>query len=365
MKSIKINFKTGIRRAALFVISGKRVKATVVLTFMLMLVSLITSCWNKQEHEVTAPKTPVYIVSGIARDRDSGDILSGIRVVLSAVSLIYEYDFTSASDTTDQTGYYEFLDITPGMYQIKAYRDGFPVNDNSLVVEHKDKTFDINLPKPLIAKTFYGPPKYKVFSGICWRYSEVLAGVYFYYHRGASSIYVGNFADDFQLLGRYDLIIENPEFHGLAYLGSYWAAGGTDEAPKIYSIDPAKGNIDGITDIDYSVVDLTSDGNSLWGTASVGKIIQFGEHPSVVSSIYNTEIVNPAGIAWDGNNIWTSDSLDGMVFKNDRDISIIESYRTFFWDNALKEYRPLNLVYLTFDPSGTLWGSDGVSIYKF
>lgn len=63
------------------------------------------------------------------------------------------------------------------MYQITAFRDGLPVYDKPLVVEHKEKVFDVDMPKVLIAKMDYGPPKYKAFSGICWKYSEVLAGV--------------------------------------------------------------------------------------------------------------------------------------------------------------------------------------------
>ena len=364
--------KTGTEEIAVRVISPP----ILVILLALTIGFVADGCWKKQKHEITAPETPVYTVFGTVRDRDTGVIMRSVEVVLSAAELVYDYDFVSAADTTDQTGRYEFEEmISPGMYQLTVFREGFPVFDKQVVVEHKDKECDIDMPMPLVAKFDYPYSAYPVcygfrgFQGIYWRYSQALAGITFYkpdkYTAGGTAVIVGNFAGGFELVGQAKYIRDNPEFHGLAYLSNYWAAWDSGATSKIVSIDPARGNIDGETDVQYRIVDLTSDSTSLWGTAEIGKIVQFGQHPSVVVQVYDTEIGNPGGIAWDGKYIWTSDNIEGMVFKHGSDLSVVESYKSFYWDSFAAEYRPLSLTYLAFDTKGNLWGGDGPSLYEF
>ena len=108
---------------------------------------------------------------------DSGENMAGIIINIIPVDMIYDYDFTGASDTTDAKGQFEFAEITPGSYQLQCIRNSFAVLDENLVVEHADKQTQIALPKPIIARTSYGPPHYPSLQGIVWKNSDTFAGV--------------------------------------------------------------------------------------------------------------------------------------------------------------------------------------------
>ena len=60
-------------------------KKDLLIVLALLCCLTIGGCWKKQKHEITTPKTPVYTVSGIAKDRDTGIIMRSVEIVLTAV----------------------------------------------------------------------------------------------------------------------------------------------------------------------------------------------------------------------------------------------------------------------------------------
>jgi hypothetical protein len=328
------------------------------------------SCWNKQHHDVTAPETPVYALTGFVTDRDNRQPMKSVIVQLTAQTLLYDYDFTEATDTTDANGNYAFQKITPGTYQITAYRQSYPVVQETLVMEHKEKQFEMALPKYLVARRRFAPPGFPSFTGIYWLSPEILAGTAAWKRHSddplLNSILKGNFDDGFDRLGSDTQVRENPAFFALTYLERYWTTNGQSPNTTVYSIDPSKGTVEGGTLTAYALRDLTSDKTNLWASADPGKIIKFGVHPSIVEKVYDVEAQQPYGIAWSGTNMWIYDYTENLILMLDEALQVTTSYRPFGWDEEnIRFYQLSDLRYLAFDPSGALWASDSISVYEF
>ena len=336
----------------------------------IMLPICFLGCWNKQHHEITAPETPVYLLSGRVLDLDSRQPMPGMVVKLTAETMLYDYDFTEATDTTDAEGKYSYAKITPGTYLITGYRQGYPVLEETLVMQHEDKQFELALPKYLIARRRFDSKDFPRFTGICWLAPEVMAGSSVWRRHWDddpfSSIMRGNFADGFERLGAEINLRENPAFYGLAYLDRYWTTDGNFPYTTVFTIDPAKGTIEGRTLTSFSIRDLTSDKTHLWATAEPGKIIKFGVHPSIVEGIYDITAQQPYGIAWSGTNMWIYDQATNLLLDLGENFVVRTSFRPFGWDEKnTQAYLLTNLRYLAFDFYGDLWANDSLSVYEF
>ena len=300
---------------------------------------------------------------------DSNEIMVGIIVQIFPIDLIYDSDFVSATDTTNAQGNFEFKEITPGSYQIKCFRNSFAVLDENLVVEHSDKEAEISLPTPIVARTTYGPPQYPAMQGIVWKNSDTFAGVGVLKEHSDDApqnvVFSGNFQGGFSMVGSSRYTRDNPSFYAVAYLGRYWTTDGNESKTKLWSVDNAKGNIDGETVVEFGLRDLTADKNNLWATTSLRKIVKFGEHPSKVEQIYEVDAAQPYGIAWSADGIWISDLQENLLFHLDSDLSIKASYRPFGWDEIQGVFQLSNIRYLAFDAAGNLWANNGSSTYKF
>jgi hypothetical protein len=335
----------------------------------LLMISLLTGCWKKQKHEITAPETPVYNVTGTIIDIDSNEIMPGVVVIIFPIDMIYDYDFVSATDTTNAQGEFEFKEITPGSYQIQCFRNSFAVLDENLVVDHGDKETEIALPTPIVARTTYGPPQYPGLQGIAWKNSDTFAGVGIFQEHSddlaQNVVIAGNFQNGFSTVGSARYTRDNPSFYAVTYLGRYWTTDGSESKTKLWSIDNAKGNIDGETIVEFGLRDLTADKHNLWATTSLRKIVKFGEHPSKVEQIFEVDASQPYGIAWSKSGMWISDLQDNLLLHLDNDLSIKASYRAFGWTELQGVFQLSNLRYLAFDAAGDLWANDGVNTYKF
>lgn len=336
-------------------------------TFLVILALFTLNCWKKQHHEISAPETPVYTLSGFFVDKDTGDTMKDVIVKLVAVQLLYDYDFTEASDTSKADGSFLFEKITPGMYSIQAFRDMFPVIDQNLVMQHEDKYVEIALPKYILARQTFAPPDYPWFSGICWKTPSEMAGSGYAGDKYSArrAILVGNYENGFREVGQARYTKNNPRFsfYALAYLGTFWT---TDGNSAILSINSSKGNVSGTVTTSFTIRDLTSDQNNLWATTSLGKIVKFGNHPSIVEHVYDISAQQPYGIAWSGSNMWIYDLEQNLLQKLDANFHVIKSFRPFAWDDENKRYFMLDgIKYLAFDFSGHLWANDAESVYKF
>lgn len=343
---------------------------------LILLVLVFMNCWNDQDNEITAPKTPNYTVSGGVFDIDSHEIMQNSIITLNAVELIYEVDFVAVTDTTDSAGHYSFSNITPGTYQIEAKRGRYNVLSESIVVQHEDKYQDLELPKVILADAYYQPSsangsrEYPRLNGIHWKDSGTLAGVWQWKDWGDDPggrwrVVTGFFGSPFTIIGERNFRTENSEFWGITYLINYWVCGGSGFNSKIYIIYPGDGRISGQIDVPYDMLDLTNDGTNIWGISSNGKAIKYSVHASLIEAIYDVENPNPSGIAWDGSTIWTSDKVVNYVYQHAADFSINKTYLPYL-DAGFGNITAINgLKYLTFDVNGRLWASDGYTVYRF
>jgi len=337
---------------------------------LVLLLLTIFDCWKKQDHEIAAPKIPVYTITGKALDMDSADPLVNVIVSITAVDLMYDTDFVSAVDTTDNMGHFSFEGISPGTYFLIAYRQSFPVVEENIVVEHADKNLDLALPKYLLARRCFSPPYYPHFTGIFWKSADVLAGVTIWQEHGddprVSTIIQGNFTDGFHRLGANRYTLSNPLFYALAYSGRYWTTDGNSPYTTVYSIDNAKGNVEGATRTKFTIRDLTSDKQNIWASTDLRKIVKFGNHPSIVEEMVDVPAEQPYGIAWSGTNMWLYDFGSGLLLDLKENYAIRNSYRVFGWDEINKRLFPIySIKYLAFDYAGNLWGCDDACVYEF
>jgi hypothetical protein len=330
------------------------------LLFAISVIFLFTGCWKKQKHEVTAPETPLYSVTGLVTDLNDGKPLNDVIVDLEPVSMLSAYDFSGASDTTAEDGQYSFADITPGQYQIRCLRRAFAVLDENLVVEHADKIYDIALPKPLVSRQSYGPPEFPSFRGICWKGPGILACVGRW-----NMVWVGNFETDFDLYGKSQYYNDNPPLYALTYLNRFWAYSEDGETLTINSIDPMRGNIDGRNVTEYKIRDMAADERYIWATTSAAKVVRFDGHPSIVGQIYDPGMPQPYGIAVDKDGFWIGDYEQSLIVKMDKTFQIEESYRPLVWRQGSGFFILNALFYIDIDSVGNLWVNDGTMIYKF
>ena len=344
--------------------------ASVLSVFALLTLTLFLNCWQKQHHEVTAPETPVYLLSGKVLDLDTRQPMQSVVVKLTAQTLLYDYDFTEATDTTDAEGMYAYLKITPGTYLLTGYLQGYPVVEETLVIQHEDKQFELALPKFLVARRAFSPPDHPRFTGVCWMSPEIMAGTAAWKRHSddpvINSILVGDFSNGFDRLGADVIVRDNPTFYGLAYLERYWTTDGKSPGTSVYSIDPSKGIIDGTTQTAYTLRDLTATKTNLWATAEPGKIVKFGVHPSIVENVYDVVAQQPYGIAWNGSNIWIYDQASNLLLDLSENFVVRASFRPFGWDEKKSQaYLLSDLRYLAFDLWGNLWASDSSAVYEF
>ncbi|MCK5331624.1 MAG: carboxypeptidase regulatory-like domain-containing protein [Candidatus Marinimicrobia bacterium] len=132
------------------------VKSRFIAFFVCFFALCCLSCWDKQKRELLPPTVPSYILSGYTVDRDNPtNVLSHIPITLIMVKMLYDITFLTVSIESDSNGYFQFHEVYPGNYYIKANRDGFTVISDMVSIGHEDRTFNINLPKPLLSWLFY------------------------------------------------------------------------------------------------------------------------------------------------------------------------------------------------------------------
>ncbi|MBN1997601.1 carboxypeptidase regulatory-like domain-containing protein [candidate division KSB1 bacterium] len=328
--------------------------------WILMVFCLNLSCWKKQTHEITAPKIPKYPFSGMVTDIGSSELLSDVVVRVIAVELTYEDDFTQADDTTDAQGRYFFEAVSPGQYLVQCIRNGYPVIEENMVMEHQEKIFDFSTPMPLVARQNYGPPEHPSFRGLCTKEAGVLAGGWKY-----DMVWIGNFAEGFELYGRDVHAYQNPQVGSIVYLGGFWYNGAGTDSNIIFSLDAGRGNVAGQTVTDFVIRDMTADKTYLWATTELGKLVQFDGHPASVKKVHDLNISQPYAIATDSKYFWATSFTTHFIYKLDMDLNIIAAYRPFaYWQG--RGIEPLkNLFYLTFEPSGYLYANDKSYVYSF
>ncbi len=169
---IKTMATKGLRRKG-NMIKNKNIKVRFFLFFCVLVAS---GCWDRQDIPVVLAPVPVYTLNGIITDMDSGEPVPEVVVEITNISTAYAgYDIT-VYDTTDDTGYYEFTDVvSPGFVYFYAWRESYRVFDKNLVMEWRDDTTNVAIPKAAAAEPYgvalpEGNPL-----GLVWRDESTLA----------------------------------------------------------------------------------------------------------------------------------------------------------------------------------------------
>jgi hypothetical protein len=110
-------------------IKNKNIKVRLSLYLSVLVAS---GCWDRQDIPVVPAPVPVYTLSGIVTDMDSGEPLPEVVVEVTNISTASAGYEITVYDTTDDLGYYEFTDvISPGFVYFYAWRESHPQGSSS------------------------------------------------------------------------------------------------------------------------------------------------------------------------------------------------------------------------------------------
>ena len=136
-------------------IKNKNIRFRLSLCLSVFVAFVVSSCWDRQKIPVVPAPVPVYTLSGTVTDMDSGEPVPGVVVEVFNSSTAYAGYDTTVYDTTDDLGYYEFPDVvSPGFVYFYAWRDSYRVFGKNLVMEWRDDTTDVAIPKAAVAEPY-------------------------------------------------------------------------------------------------------------------------------------------------------------------------------------------------------------------
>lgn len=326
----------------------------------LFLITLISSCMKQQSHEIAAPETPHYKISGFVIDIDTGEKMTEIPVTFHPEpdGMPFDCSLTNQIVTSDDTAHYE-ISLCPGNYTVTVKRDNFPVLEMRLTIGKSDRTIDLKLPSVLATTVFH---TFKNIEGICRKNGKKLAVAAWFTIEGAGNptvhrIFEGNFPASFKLLDSGNFAEENPSFHGLAFTGeNYYSVIESISNPQFVKIDDHTGQALEKFTLSQRLSDLTYDGQNLWGTAPIGKIIRFKGTSTEIIEEFPSPGQSPSGIAWDGAQMYSCDSGAGHVFKHNPDLSVAKTFKPIYFRQDDNVAFPIDYFsVLEADSSGNLF----------
>lgn len=336
--------------------------------------ALLFGCFNKQDHQITAPKMPNYIISGKIVDEDDNTLqLSQVAVNLQAAIQLYDCEEKVFNDTTDEEGSFQFSAACPGFYNINLKINNVLVKKQRFELKHADTTLYIFMPKLLYAELIHSENK---LTGLFWRTSDSLrflsTWVPLNSDKEFNRIFAGTIFTGFRVIAPWPLVTEYPELSGLVQFDTlFYTFGGGLAGPTIYKIGAATGKILGSFKAPHRLTDITFDNDYFWGASTRQSFIQWQLADSNIVNEFISPGNHPRGIAWDKNNIWSSDEGEFEIprlYKHNSNMDVILTYCPVYMQ---EEQTPHILLpeYLTFSPDGSLWciaptrdGSKG--IYK-
>ncbi len=113
---------------------------------IILLSFLVSSCWEKQSHELTAPDPAHYRLDGIVKDIDLNEPLDSIRVKIHSSQLLETSISISKTVFTDAQGSFSFDTLYVGTYLLNFYRDGYEVAEKKYFQNYDDSTMVFMLP---------------------------------------------------------------------------------------------------------------------------------------------------------------------------------------------------------------------------
>jgi len=330
---------------------------------LILFIVLFLNCWERQRHAIQAPETPHYCFSGNTRDLNTDEILPDINIELIRRDLLFESDFTSAIDTTDSLGNYNFSSVVPGSYQLLARKGIHQVFEKNVLIINEDRFLQLHLPGCLVTtvQKYKGIPSELRFSGFHWKYEQTMAGVAIYENNNEYRVFEGNFQEGFSVVGKKRLPPKNPSFYGVTFLNHYWLC----QDSNLVFLNSTTGQIDASIKLPFELVDLTNDGERLWASTRKSKILKFEPYPSRLYQEIKISDSILGGIAANDNDLWIFNPEQFLVYQFDHDLNLRNTYRLFYLNEWYNSEIVTNAKFMAFDFSGNLWVGDENQLFVF
>ncbi|MBN1154862.1 hypothetical protein JXB12_08115 [candidate division KSB1 bacterium] len=340
-------------------------------TVIFTTISFINGCWNRQSHEITAPVVPSYKLMGQVVDMVDLTGVPSCSLSIRPFALLYDDSTYSGYDLVcDSSGAFEVSGVIPGSHHITIYREEFYAANEIIMMPHEDRDIELKIPKILVSKTRYshGNPKENLnvpqIEGLHWMDRDH-AVIVTRSEADKAYLAIGQPGDRFFLIGNPDSVFHNPEFWGVTFLKTFWVAGGELFDYKLFSIDNVSGIISDSIATDYQIMDLFSNGTSLWVTSAIGKVYEYDIDSKVQISVHDLAFEYPGGIAQKGNEICISGFSDYFFYQFDSAMNPTNIYIPYYINEEDEKSRITRVSYLCYDVNGRLWASDGVNLFKF
>lgn len=367
-------------------IKNKNIRFRLSLCLSVFVAFVVSSCWDRQKIPMVPAPVPVYTLSGTVTDMDSGEPVPGVVVEVFNSSTAYAGYDTTVYDTTDDLGYYEFPDVvSPGFVYFYAWRDSYRVFDKNLVMEWRDDTTDVAIPKAAVAEPYGVTLPEGNALGLVWKDDATLAifdswtttpdggGAYHSFRKIWESTNGGEF-----IRISDDSVEDNDRMYkALGWDGEHYTAV-TDTFSieifsdqwelmegKYYTLDPGTQEIVSYLDMPVSsseVKDIsTHDGNVF--LASGRMLVRWGlaTQDTLVVDDPETDYI---GITAEENMIYAYDIDPAKEFllEMDHDFTTLKTYAVMLDDAPNQK---LNISgYLALDGEGRLWTIASGEIYR-
>ena len=122
-----------------------------ILFFIIVFLSAL-NCWQKQDHEITRPEVPHYILSGKTIDYDTQKSLPHTTIKIQPVQLLYDVQFNTALIESDSNGNFALDPIYPGDYTLTVYSGDSWHSSRKFGITHADRDITIKVPKIIFSK---------------------------------------------------------------------------------------------------------------------------------------------------------------------------------------------------------------------
>ena len=367
-------------------IKNKNIRFRLSLCLSVFVAFVVSSCWDRQKIPVVPAPVPVYTLSGTVTDMDSGEPVPGVVVEVFNSSTAYAGYDTTVYDTTDDLGYYEFPDVvSPGFVYFYAWRDSYRVFDKNLVMEWRDDTTDVAIPKAAVAEPYGVTLPEGNALGLVWKDDATLAifdswtttpdggGADYSFRKIWESTNGGEF-----IRISDDSVEDNDRMYkALGWDGEHYTAV-TDTFSieifsdqwelmegKYYILDPGTQEIVSYLDMPVSsseVKDIsTHDGNVFLASGRI--LVRWGLATQDTLVVDDPE-TDYTGITAEENMIYAYDIDPAKKFllEMDHDFTILKTYAVMLDDAPNQK---LNISgYLALDGEGRLWTIASGEIYR-
>ncbi len=109
-------------------------------------VSPLFNCFNHQDHQVTRPEVPRYVLTGTTIDYTTGLPLANVPLKITAGMLVYDVRFNSQTLQSDSSGFFSISPVYPGNYTLYAQKNGCWLQGSKLEIQHEDRDFVCKVP---------------------------------------------------------------------------------------------------------------------------------------------------------------------------------------------------------------------------